>query len=406
MSRTEAAAISSIIVNNDVGAAFEANIDNLFVSHKDIWEGVKKYYFKYKALPSLEWVELEFKDFDPVITQDVTKAYIDKMRDEFIKNKCRNLFLKSNDRLNNISGSQVLEELFAEITDLTRISNNVRDLSIKDIQSAQDHYRAQAIRSAEMGGSPGIPTGFPAIDLSYPTGMAPGHLIVVIGWPSRGKSLFTSYLACNAMDQGFKAMIVSLEMAGENVRDRVYTILGSGVFKNSDLSKGNVDVDKFEDWSNKRFANTNDIVIVSTEGHDEVTPSMVQAKVDQHNPDLLICDYHNLFSDNNHSKGEIDRNRNISREFKRMAVSNNIPIVDITAATMSSISDQNDPPMLSQVAWSKAIEYDADMAMAVHKQPDSNIIEVVCRKNRYGPDFGMFLNWDINNGIVKELDLS
>jgi len=59
--------------------------------------------------------------------------------------------------------------------------------------------------------------------------------------------------------------------------------------------------------------------------------------------------------------------------------------------------------MLSQVAWSKAIEYDADMAFAVHKTQGTNIIEVVSRKNRHGTDFGFYLDWDIDRGIVKEV---
>ncbi len=59
--------------------------------------------------------------------------------------------------------------------------------------------------------------------------------------------------------------------------------------------------------------------------------------------------------------------------------------------------------MMSQVAWSKAIEYDADMAMAIHRYPDSNLIEVVSRKNRHGHDFGVYLDWDINRGIIKEI---
>ena len=86
-----------------------------------------------------------------------------------------------------------------------------------------------------------------------------------------------------------------------------------------------------------------------------------------------------------------------------LAVSNNIPVIDITAATADDISDQNDPPMMSQVAWSKAIEYDADMAMAIHRYPQTNLIEVVSRKNRHGHDFDFHLDWDINRGIIKEL---
>jgi hypothetical protein len=31
------------------------------------------------------------------------------------------------------------------------------------------------------------------------------------------------------------------------------------------------------------------------------------------------------------------------------------------------------------------------------------MIEVVSRKNRHGQEFGMYLDWDINRGIVKEI---
>jgi len=86
-----------------------------------------------------------------------------------------------------------------------------------------------------------------------------------------------------------------------------------------------------------------------------------------------------------------------------LAVRNNIPIIDITAATMDDISDQDSPPLLSQVAWSKAIEYDADMAMAVHRTPDTNIMEIVSRKNRHGTEFDFYLDWDLNRGVVKEI---
>ena len=94
---------------------------------------------------------------------------------------------------------------------------------------------------------------------------------------------------------------------------------------------------------------------------------------------------------------------NISREFKNLAVRNNIPIIDITAATMDDASSQDEPPLLSQVAWSKAIEYDADISIAVHKTTDTNVMEIVSRKNRHGTDFNFYLDWDLNRGIIKEL---
>jgi replicative DNA helicase len=92
----------------------------------------------------------------------------------------------------------------------------------------------------------------------------------------------------------------------------------------------------------------------------------------------------------------------MSKEFKRLAVQNNIPVILISSATPDSSASVNEPPTIEQVAWSKQLAFDADLAFAVHKHDDSDIIEIVCRKNRNGPLFSGFLRWDINQGIVSE----
>lgn len=401
---TEATLISAVCKNKDISTLLADNVDELFTSHKDIWEGLKSYYYKFKSVPEAGVLLEKFKDFE--IDNNVkaeTAYYLDKLKSEFLSNRIKNIIIKSGSMLKEDAPSRVLSEMQAALSGLNKFTNNVRDLDITDTEDAVRHFEATKVRSAEMGGSPGIKTGFQAIDLAYPTGMAPGHLIVAIGWPGRGKTWFTSYLACKAWEQGFKPMIVSLEMSPENMRDRIYTMLGSGLFKASDLSTGDINIDDFKSWSKKKFENKSGFVLVSNEGMAEVTPATIQGKIDQHKPDLVILDYHQLFSDNKKSMGATERNMNISREFKMLAMTNNIPVIDITAATMDDVSDQDNPPMLSQVAWSKAIEYDADMAIAIHKYTGTQMIEVVSRKNRHGQEFGMYLDWDINRGIVKEI---
>lgn len=401
---TEATLISAVCKNKDISTLLADNVDELFTSHKDIWEGLKSYYYKFKAVPEAGVLLEKFKDFeiDPNIKAE-TGYYLDKLKNEYLSNRLKNIILKGGSMLKEDAASRVLSEMQAQLASLAKFTSNVRDLDVTDAENAIRHFEATKVRSAEMGGSPGIKTGFKAIDLAYPTGMAPGHLIVAIGWPGRGKTWFTSYLACKAWEQGFKPMIVSLEMSPENMRDRIYTMLGSGLFKASDLATGDINVDDFKSWSNKKFENKNGFVLVSNEGMAEVTPATIQGKIDQHKPDLVILDYHQLFSDNKKSQGATERNMNISREFKMLAMTNNIPVIDITAATMDDVSDQDNPPMLSQVAWSKAIEYDADMAIAIHKYTGTQMVEVVSRKNRHGQEFGMYLDWDINRGIVKEI---
>jgi replicative DNA helicase len=399
----EAALISSICKNKDISVVMADNVDDIFTSHKDVWEGLKSYYYKFRSIPDASILVEKFTDFDPVETKAETGYYLEQVKNEYLTAKIRSVLLNAGNGIKAHSASKIIGDMQKELSVLSRMTNNVRDLDLTDYGLAEKHFESVRDRSAAMGGSPGIMTGFKAIDYAYPTGMAPGHLIVMIGWAGRGKTWMSSYLACKAWEQGFKPMIVSLEMTPENMRDRIYTMLGSGLFRASDFSRGAVDIDRFGEWAKTKFNNTNNFILVSNEGTGEVTPQTVQAKIDQHKPDLVILDYHQLFNDSKKSNSEVERNRNISREFKLLAVRNNIPVIDITAATMDDISDQDAPPLLSQVAWSKAIEYDADMAMAVHRNPDSNIIEVVSRKNRHGTEFAFYLDWDINRGIVKEI---
>jgi replicative DNA helicase len=400
---TEAELISAVCKNKDISVLLADNVDEIFTSHRDIWDSLRSYYYKFKAVPEAGILMERFKDFDPVETKAETGYYLDKLKNEYLTNKLKNIILQSGTSLKEDAAARVLADMQAKLSVLSKFTNNVRDVDVTDLDLAEKHLIAVKERSAVMGGSPGILTGFEAIDKAYPTGMAPGHLIVAIGWPGRGKTWFTSYLACKAWEQGFKPMIVSLEMSPENMRDRIYTMMGSGLFRASDFAKGDINIDDLRSWGKKKFENKNGFILVSNEGMGEVNANTVQAKIDQHKPDLVILDYHQLFSDNKRSSGATERNMNVSREFKMLAMNNNIPVIDITAATMDDITDQDAPPMLSQVAWSKAIEYDADMAIAIHKYTNTNMIEVVSRKNRHGHDFNVFLDWDINRGVVKEI---
>jgi len=401
---TEATLISAVGKNKDISVLLADNVDELFVSHKDVWDGLKSYYAKFRAVPEVGILQDKFKDFDPDSNATAeTGYYLDKLKNEYLTSKLKTIIIQSGSSLKEDAASRVIADMQSKLAALSKFTNNVRDVDVTDYELAQKHFQSVKERSAIMGGAPGILTGFDAIDKAYPTGMAPGHLIVAIGWPGRGKTWFTSYLACKAWEQGFKPMIISLEMSPEDMRNRIYTMMGSGLFRASDFAKGDVNVDSFNSWGKNKFADKNGFILVSNEGMGDVNANTVQAKIDQHKPDLVILDYHQLFTDNKRSNGATERNMNISREFKMLAMTNNIPVIDITAATMDDVSDQEGPPTLSQVAWSKAIEYDADMAIAIHRYPDTNLIEVVSRKNRHGSDFAFYLDWEINRGIIKEL---
>ena len=398
----EASLISAVCTNKDISVLYAENVDDLFVSYSDVWESIKEYHDRYRAVPTIEFLEKRHHEFEGEKVTSETEYYLDALKEEYVKSRIQSVTLKAAQALKSgVASSEVLEKTNTALAKLGRFTNNVRDVDVTDFDAATSYFESVRERSTALG-SPGIPTTLKSIDSAYPTGMAPGHLIVAIGWPGRMKTWFTSYLACKAWEQGFKPMVVSLEMSPENMRDRIYTMMGSGAFRASDFAKGDVNVDDFQAWGRKRFDNKKGFVVVSNEGLSDVTPNTVQAKIDQHKPDLVICDYHQLFQCNSKSNSPTERGMAVSREFKMLAVTNNIPLIDITAATQSDLSDRDNPPMMSQVAWSKAIEYDADMAFAVHRHDDSNLVEIACRKNRHGSMFDFYLDWDVDRGIVEE----
>jgi len=197
-------------------------------------------------------------------------------------------------------------------------------------------------------------------------------------------------------------MIVSLEMSPEEQMERLYAIMSSGLFKISDLSRGDISMDAFDGWSSKRLDKNAPFVVVSSEGITEVTPNVVQAKIDTHHPDVVILDYLQLMKDNAKTQAMTPRMLNLSSEVKRLAMANNIAIISITAVTDEDGDKRDAPPVLSQISWSSGIEYDANLAIAVHRHTGTNIVEVVGRKNRHGDLFDFGFEVDFDAGIWTE----
>jgi len=393
--------INSVLKNKDIGVLFAESVDDLFTDYGDVWEDIKTYHNKYHAIPDIEVLQERHTDLDTVDVKGETQHYLAELKNEFIANKIKALVLKASQKTSPETAEIVLTGLQADLAKLNRFSHSARDLNVMDFDDAERHYNEVRAQAEAMGGVPGIPTGVQFIDSAYTSGLAGGDLVVVLGWTGRAKSYFTTLVACNAHQKGHKPMIVSLEMSGKKVRDRVYTIMGSGLFKQSDLTLGAFQEDDFKSFKNK-FDKSRDFIVVTNDGVSELTPNVIQAKIDQHKPSMLIFDYAQLATDNEGSPDMTARMRNMSKQYKRLAVQNNIPIILISSATADSSASASEPPTVEQVAWSKQLAFDADLAFAVHKWDDSDIVEIVCRKNRNGPLFSGYLKWDIDRGIVQE----
>lgn len=396
--------INAVLKNKDIGVLYQGGgMDELMGIYGDMWQGLKDYHAKYHTVPDQEIFQDKYPGFEIVETSGPTEYYLDQLKTEFIKARTDRIITNGAKALDNGNAPQaVLDKLQSSLASLNKFSAGAVDLNIMDVDAAAEHYEQVAARAEALGGQPGIPTGISFIDSAYPAGLAPGDLVVGLGWTGRAKSLFFTLLACNAHQCSFTPMIVSLEMSGPKVRDRVYTIMGSGAFQNSALALGDVSVDSLKDFKTKH-SDKPEFIVVTNEGVSDLTPNVVEAKIDQHKPKIVIIDYAQLASDNANSENMTQRMMNQSKEYKRLAVKKQVVIVIISSATAESASSSDEPPTIEQVAWSRQLAYDADLAFAIHKYDDSDLIAVVCRKNRNGPLFAGLLDWDIDRGIIKEV---
>lgn len=399
----EVKAINAVLKSGDKNALFSPSVDDLFTAYGDIWTYIKDYHDQYGTMPSFEVVTERFPgEIDDVNVPGKTKYYMDELRQEFLSNRVENLLLRAGKELQagTSTHAEVKTRLQEALNKLDRFESSARDLSIMDTEQAQRHYDEVRERAIAMGGTPGVPTGLEFIDASMPLGMQPGDVISLIGYPARGKSALGTLWAAKAIAKGFKPLIFSREMSAEAVRDRIYTVMGSGLFSNSDLMLGNVNPDDFREFSSN---NTGEGWIVDGNGTGDMTPNFMRGKIDQHRPDFVVLDYLQLFSDNRLTEDMTARMRNLSLEIKALANYCQIPIVVISSATPPDGGKVDGPPNVERSAWSRQLAYDSTVCVAIHRHEDSDIYQIECAKNRYGPLFSGFLRWDMDRGTYEEV---
>lgn len=392
--------INSICKNGDIYLALTEDTE-LFGEYADVFTDLKKYYSEYHSVPSIDVLSQLNPAAEEVETPADTAFYLSQLKKDYVGGSLRQLLIKTGQFIKDGRAPvEIVDGLQAQLAKLQRLSSNVRDLDIMDLDLAQEYLEKVKKDAEENGGTVGIPTGFKGIDTFYTTGMAPGHVIYFIGFSSHGKTWLGAKVATEAWRHGTKPLIISLEMTPEDMRNRIWTMIGEGEMKNSDLQRGLYDESAFLSLGKKKAGKTGFIVASGMDGQD-VTPNFIQAKIDQHHPGLILLDYQQLMMDNAKSPDMVSRMMNLSREIKLLAKNNKIPIVVISAVTDKD-QGRNKPPDLGQLAWGRSLEYTADMIIAVHKG-DDGLTEFVMRKNRFGELGDMFVETDYNSGIFKEL---
>jgi replicative DNA helicase len=380
----------------------QANVENLLRTHNDIWNFIRLYFENNGSVPPVSLVVEKFRDFEPVAGIGATKHHLEELQTEYLNDSLKDILRSAAGEVQGGEGTKALDELITKTSELKKNTSAIRDIDATDLDSAIAYY--ENVQKQKENGQLGIKTNLPGFDNYLPSGIMPGQLGVFLAYPGIGKSWMALYFAVQAWKQGKSPLVISLEMSETEVRNRVFAIMGEGVWSHRKLCNGEVELDMLKNWHKNKVEGRPEFHIISNDNGGEVNPSVIRGKIDQYKPDFVIVDYLQLMSPNQKSDNETVRMKNLSRELKLMAISEEVPIIAISSATPDDVKDLSSAPTLGQTAWSRQIAYDADWVMALGRATNSDIIECVFRKNRNGFMGDFLVQVDFDKGYYRYKD--
>ncbi|MEX2624833.1 MAG: replicative DNA helicase [Acidimicrobiia bacterium] len=269
-------------------------------------------------------------------------------------------------------------------------------------QEAIEHIEALEANGAEITG---LSTGFVDLDKKL-AGLQKANLVVIAGRPSMGKSALTLNVATHIAGTGKVVAIFSLEMAKEEVVQRILSSVGK--VESSKLRTGQLgnQWDRLVSAANRMYKTP-----IYVDDSSVVMVTDIRAKCRRlkrvKGLDLVVVDYLQLM------QGSTRENRQqeiaeISRGLKNLARELEVPIIAVSQLNRSVESREDRRPRLSDLRESGALEQDADVVVFIYRHeyyhPDDiekrGTAEIIIAKHRAGatgtvemtfmPDFTRF----------------
>ena len=402
MNNTEAKLITAVLEDKQVHVLLQANIDNLLRTHNDVWNFVRNYFEHNSSVPPVSLVVEKFRDFEPIQGVGATKHHLEELQTEYLNDSLKDILRSAATDVQQGEGVKALDSLITQTSELKKNTSAIRDIDVTDLESAIAYFKN--MKEQQALGKVGIKTNLPGFDNYLPAGIMPGQLGVFLAYPGIGKSWMALYFAVQAWKQGKTPLVISLEMSETEVRNRVFTIMGEGIWSHRKISNGEIELDMLKQWHAKHLQGKPEFHIISNDQGGEINPSVLRGKIDQYKPDFVIVDYLQLMAPNQKSDNETVRMKNLSRELKLMAIGEEVPIIAISSATPDDVNDLSTVPTLGQTAWSRQIAYDADWVIALGRATNSDVIECAFRKNRHGFMGDFLVQVDFDKGYYRYKD--
>lgn len=227
--------------------------------------------------------------------------------------------------------------------------------------------RAMLDKAMAAEGTSGIATGVSAIDRRL-NGLQDGELIIIAGRPGMGKTAAALTLAINAGKAGKKVRIVSLEMLGWQLGQRLAAYYSGISVQNQRKPRelSNAEHRRLAEAENKVAA----LPLFIDDG-DGQTVAQIRSEARRQKRreglDLLIVDYLGLIKPSDPRAQKVHQIEEITTGLKRLAKELRIPVVLLAQLNRGVEARDDKRPGLADLRDSGSIEQDADVVLMLYR---------------------------------------
>ena len=235
----------------------------------------------------------------------------------------------------------------------------------------------------------GLSTGFRDLDRKL-TGLHPANLVIIAARPAMGKSALTANIAMNVAMEGKAVAMFSLEMAKEEVAQRMLCSLAR-------IDSMKLRTGKIGDAAWPRLTDAAGRLYdapIFVDDSPVVTVTDIRAKCRrlkrQHGLALIVVDYMQLMQGSNRENRQQEI-AEISRSLKNLARELEAPIIAVSQLNRNLESREDKRPRLGDLRESGSLEQDADVVIFIYRDEyydeqseKRGIAEVAVAKHRAG----------------------
>lgn len=390
----EVALLSKMIETADLKEAIDNKItpDFLYGKGKPVLDFMIRHYREYRQTPSIDAVKREFPEFALETCNEPLQYYIDEIRKRHKYNIILNGIKEAADVLtNSVDDAELsLVKLVSKIMTEIKMSRDINYAD--DIAARIERYK----QKKEHHGVDGIPMLIAPVD-DVTGGAHGGELITILGQPGTGKTWMELVVARAALQEGYRVLFITKEMEPEQIATRMdAAALGIPFDQIRRGLLGDEEEEKYFAALETMRTSFSNLVISADDGEGGVTA--IQAKIEEHNPDLVIIDGSYLLVDEDGGKQMHERAMNICRRLKRLARKMGVPIYNATQAGRQTKRSQ--APDMEDVAFSYAYAQDSDVIISIYRTDEMKLagkLGLRMTKVRDGSNAGHFiLNWDFD----------